>query len=348
MNLITRIKSFAQNIASRLWQKNDKAYIKRMSNELNTYNEYENVHDLPEIFHYWSNKYLRPKLEMFGLTDPEQFFYKYSHRQCERSNESMRIVSIGAGNCDMEAAMAQRLVEAGQRKFTIDCIDINETMLQRGVEHARNLGVAEYIQARKGDFNRWEPADRYDVVIANQSLHHVVELESLFSSIKQCLTQGGVFLTSDMIGRNGHQRWPEALTAMQPFWNELPDSYRYNQLLKRQEDIYINHDCSTSGFEGIRAQDILPLLVKNFYFELFIPFANIVGVFLDRPFGHNYDASGEWDRGFIDRLHACDENGIMSGAWKPTQMLSVLRKTPIETQLTDPRLTPEFCIRSTN
>lgn len=346
MNPIVRIKYYAQKVVRQIWQKNDEEYVERIANELEAFDENENVHDLPEIFHYWSNKYLRPKLEVFGLTDPEQFFFTYSLRQCEGSNRSVRIVSIGAGNCDMEAQMAQRLVEAGQRKFRIDCIDINDSMLQRGVEHAQNMGVGKYVQPQKGDFNRWQPTNHYDVVIANQSLHHVVELESLFSAINRCLTPTGVFLTSDMIGRNGHQRWPEALTAMQPFWEELPDSYRYNRLLKRQEDTYINHDCSTSGFEGIRAQDILPLLVKNFYFELFIPFANIVGVFLDRPFGHNYDASGDWDRGFIDRVHACDEAGILSGAWKPTQMLSVLRTSPIETQLIDSRLTPEFCIRS--
>lgn len=42
-----------------------------------------------------------------------------------------------------------------------------------------------------------------------------------------------------------------------------------NRLLKRREDAYINRVCSLVGFEGIREQDIIPLLMQRFYFRLF-------------------------------------------------------------------------------
>src|SRR5690554_4480001 len=142
-------------------------------------------------------------------------------------------------------------------------------------------------------------------------------------------------------------RWPEALDALEPFWNELPARYKFNQLLKRQEDTYINHDCSTEGFEGIRAQDILKLLVERFNFELFVPFANIILVLIDRPFGHNFDASNPDDLAFIDRVHLKDEELILKGTLKPTQMLAAMTKAEVsQTKLVDPTLTPAFCIRS--
>lgn len=53
-------------------------------------------------------------------------------------------------------------------------------------------------------------------------------------------------------------------------------------------------------------------------------------------------------QGFIDRVHARDEEGILSGELKPTQMLAVLRTCDVETQLLHPKLTPEFCVRKTN
>jgi hypothetical protein len=127
-----------------------------------------------------------------------------------------------------------------------------------------------------------------------------------------------------MIGRNGHQRWPEALAAVHEFWKELPSSYRYNRLLDRHEEMYENWDCSNEGFEGIRAQDILPLLLERFDFRLFIGFSNVVDVFIDRAFGHNFDADQEWDRDFVDRVHAFDEESFKSGALTPTHMLAVL------------------------
>ena len=322
-------------------------YQSRIASELENFNDCTNVHELPEIFHYWSNKHLAPKkFHQFGITDPEQFFSLYVQKfQHAHPDQMIQIVSLGSGNCDMEARLARKLLDLNISTFIIDCIDINETMLERGRVHAAEQGVEEYINPVVGDFNHWEPAKNYDIVMANQCLHHVVELEILFASIKQSMHAESYFLTSDMIGRNGHQRWPEALALVNEFWEELPEPYRYNQLLKRQEAQYINHDCSEHSFEGIRAQDILPLLTETFHFELFIPFANLVAVFIDRPFGHNFDAKGEWDRDFIDRVHARDEEAILAGDIKPTQMLAVLRKESVEPILLQPHLTPEFCTR---
>jgi hypothetical protein len=88
----------------------------------------------------------------------------------------------------------------------------------------------------RADFNRWRPNRTYDVVMANQSLHHVLESRALCSTRSAtAIGNDGVFVTSDMIGRNGHQRWPEALAILQEFWRELPESYRYNLQLRRQE-----------------------------------------------------------------------------------------------------------------
>lgn len=117
--------------------------------------------------------------------------------------------------------------------------------------------------------------------------------------------------------------------------------------MKRSEKKYINHDCSREGFEGIRSQDILPLLNSRFSFELFIPFSNVVNVFIDRPFGWNFDANAAWDLDFIDRVHAADKKAMLSGDIKPTQMLAALRTNQFSDapKSWDRRMTPERCIR---
>lgn len=333
-------------IAPRVRDRLRSEYARKLHYERTNFQDCETVHELPAIFHYWSNKHLRPKHERLGISDPEQFFFKYALRQCERNpGNRTRIGSLGAGNCDTEARLASRLLEAGRCDFVVECVDINDDMLQRGRQHAKTLGVDAYLTHEKGNFNRWRPKGQYDVVIANQALHHVVKLEDLFAQIRKRMAPNGVFLTSDMIGRNGHVRWPEARKALQPFWDELPEAYRFNHVMNRDEPQLIDEDTSRHSFEGVRSQDILPLLVANFPFELFIPFGNIILVFVDRTFGPNFDAEAEWDRDFVDRVHARDEAGIMSGELKPTQMLAVLRNEPVETQLVHPKLTPEFCIR---
>lgn len=321
-------------------------YRNRLAAETRIYKDVENINVLPEIFHYWSNKYLRPMLEEYGVSNPDQFFAKYLHESARKSGAASPIfVSIGAGNCDTEVRVAKLLREAGLSGFVIECLDMNGHMLQRGKEMAIREGVAEHIVLVEGDFNQWRAGKQYTAIMANQSLHHVVNLEGLFDEIKRVVHPNGYFITSDMIGRNGHQRWPEALEAVQNFWRELPSAYRNNRQLDRHEDVYQNWDCSVEGFEGIRAQDILPLLLERFHFVLYIGFANVVDIFIDRSFGHNFDANQEWDRAFVDRLHDYDEQAFRRGSLTPTHMMAVMTAGSLVQRSCSRGITPEQSVR---
>jgi SAM-dependent methyltransferase len=283
------------------------------------------VHALPPIFHYWSNRYLRPMLEAHGFPHPDAFFAKHAAACLAAAGGGGRIASLGSGNGDMEVRLAQALREAGHDDFTIDCLEINVAMLARGEQLAREAGVTRHVVGRCVDVNREPLEGRYDAILANQSLHHLVALERVFDGVASHLAPHGRFVVSDMIGRNGHQRWPEARAIVDEFWAELPERYRYHLQLKRHEPRFLDWDCATEGFEGIRAQDILPLCVERFGFDLFVGFANVIDPFVDRGFGHHFDANAEHDRAFIDRVHARDEHEILARRITPTHMFAVMR-----------------------
>jgi SAM-dependent methyltransferase len=321
-------------------------YEARVADEIRKFENKVHVHELPNIFHYWSHSKIRPKLESFGFSSPTELFEKFLEEICRRETSGpKRFISIGSGNCDLEIGLAQHLHSKGYSDFVIDCLDFNPTMLERGRVLALQKGMEERIRCLPADFNQWEPDYEYDAIIACHALHHVVNLEGLFKQIHDALKPDGAFIISDMVGRNGHQRWPEAFTIVQEFWKELPQSYRFNQVLLRQEESYLNWDCSTEGFEGVRSQDILPLLLKTFHFQLFVAYGNIIDPFVDRPFGHNFDASVEWDRNFIDRVHERDEQEMLAGRIKPVHMEAVVRKQPCEAMQFHAPFTPEFCVR---
>jgi SAM-dependent methyltransferase len=322
------------------------SYQAKMQQEISRYADVKNVHDLPPIFHFWSNKYLLPMCQDCGFSGIDNFFAKYLLEAVRCSeNPVPRIISIGAGNCDLEIRVAKLLKESGLNLFSFECLELNQHMLGRGKEQSLSEGVAEHMTFTECDFNAWKPTGIYAGIMANHSLHHVVNLEGLLDNVLFSLESTGKFVVSDMIGRNGHQRWPEALEILERFWQELPDSYRYHHLLKRHEPSYINWDCSSEGFEGIRAQDILPLLVERFDFQLFMGFANVIGPLIDRGFGHNFDTNAEWDRDFIDRVHAADEDGFRSGILKPTQMLAVMTPVPSTNHLYSRGISPKMAVR---
>jgi SAM-dependent methyltransferase len=323
-------------------------YSAKIAREIEAYRNVENVHDLPAIFHHWSHNYLRPKMEDVGLRGINEFFLDYLSAACHRNpRRRARFVSLGAGNCDFEIGLARRLVEEGCSNFVFECVELNSAMLERGRDLAESSGVIGNLRFLETDMHAWATAGEvgYDCVVAHQSLHHFLHLEEIFAAIKNGLGDEGVFVTSDVIGRNGHMRWPEALQVIESIWREMPDRYKYNHLLRRFEEMYENWDCSTEGFEGIRAQDILPLLTRYFSFEVFLAFGNLVDIFIDRAFGHNFDTANPEDLAFIDRIAALDDDLIDRGTIKPAHLLASMRAGPVKATRVYGCRTPEFSVR---
>ena len=303
------------------------------------------VHDLPPIFHYWSNRYLRPKLEALGVADPDQFFLRHLERCYDAAEGQRRFVSIGAGSCDLEMRLAIALRASGRDRFVIDGLDLNRSLIAHAVERVGAAGLTAHVRPQVCDLNAWNPTTAYDAAIANHSLHHLVALEHVFDHIARTLPPHGRFIVSDMIGRNGHMRWPEALTIVNEYWEELPASYRYDRQRFLQLDRFENWDCAKEGFEGIRAQDILPLLVERFSFDVFLAFANVIDPFVERSFGPNFSVDREWDCAFIDRVHARDEQELAAGRIKPTHMFAVMGNGPSVAALCVGGVAPAAAVR---
>jgi hypothetical protein len=119
----------------------DETYRARLREEEKVYENCLHVHDLPAIFHYWSNTYIRPKMEAFGFSNPNQLFCKRLQKQCERHRaRDLRFVSIGSGNCDPEIEIALHLCSRGH-SFVIECVDLNPAMLERGQAAAHDAGM---------------------------------------------------------------------------------------------------------------------------------------------------------------------------------------------------------------
>ncbi|MBL4674045.1 MAG: class I SAM-dependent methyltransferase [Arenicella sp.] len=324
----------------------------KLKREREIFNANVNVHDLPDIFHYWANKFLRPLLEKYEISHPDDLFVKHmfaSAQECAKAGVRgcFNYISIGSGNCDTEVRVAVRLRDMGLTDFCIECLDLSPSMLNRGKQLAVDAGVSEHLSFIETDLNEWRANKHYTSVIANQSLHHIENLERLFEQINMSLHPNGSFITSDMIGRNGHQRWPEALELIEDLWRELPESYKFNHQLNRLESKFVNWDCSTEGFEGVRAQDILPLLIQNFHFQFFVGYSNLIDIFIDRSFGHNFRIDNQWDTDFIDRVHTLDETLIKQGDIKPTHIMAVMKVSPVQYPTYLDGLPPEYCVRAT-
>ena len=113
----------------------------------------------------------------------------------------------------------------------------------------------------------------------------------------------------------------------------------------RLEPEFVNWDCAQEGNEGIRAQDVLPLLIEHFQFDAFIAFGNLVDVFVDRSFGHNFDPDDPDDTALIERIARRDEELLDAGRIKPTHLIAAMRARAAAEPRCYRHWTPRFCVR---
>ncbi len=305
-------------------------YASRIDAELATYADQEEVHDLPAIYHYWSERYVLPLLSEVGPASLDAFWDEEVAAICTRRHpRPARMVSVGAGNGDIELDIASQLRRQGISNLDVVLVDLNPVMLERAVVNSQQLGISDALYTVEADFNTWTAAEPADIYFAHHSLHHVLALEHLLDEVRDSLAADGVLLINDMIGRNGHRRWPEAAELVNRIWSTTPERYRFNHYIGEVDEVYPDWDCSNVGFEGIRAQDILPLLLERLYPETYVTFANVIDPFVDRVYGLNFDPHNREDTDFIDAIARFDDAAIDLGLTTPTHMFAAFKTQPV-------------------
>lgn len=322
----------------------------RVEAELRQFKNNKQIHDLPRIQHYWSNQFLKPKFQALGFTGMWDFYLKSVLAVRNRMQNAGRllIVSIGSGNCDIEIMLAKCLIGAGEQDFLIECLDLNPQMLERGAASAERNNLLRHFVFTTTDLSDWQPApDSIAVFFANQSLHHIEKLENLFDRVEAAMSPQGCLLTGDMIGRNGHMLWPNALAVVRAIWASMDETKRLNHRTLKIDAEFRNTDFSAHGFEGIRAQDILPLLVERFHQDVFLGFNGFVRPFISRAYGPNFDPNDEADTRFIRFIGTLDDSFIDEGVLKPTQCFATFGKVPSPKPLQHKHWTAAYCVQKT-
>lgn len=320
-------------------------YSHRVAQEIENYRRVENIHDLPDIFHYWSNKFLgRHVQQVFGFDNLHEVFASELSASISAANGNPSILSIGAGDGCVEIALAKRMLAAGAAPFRFLCIELNPHLAARGRAAAAAAGVSEHVVFEVADLSVWDTSQRFGAAFAHHSLHHIEALERVFDLVRRTLDDRASFVMFDMIGRNGHMRWPETLALIERLWTVIPARYKHHHLFGRTVDPYENWDCSGESFEGIRAQDIMSTLTERFHFIKMCVWGGVLDPFIDRGYGHNLDPANAADAAFVDHLWHLDCALVAARATTPTQVVAVMQKEPAMQLVSSFALTPRDCI----
>ena len=133
----------------------------------------------------------------------------------------------------------------------------------RDIAKSENLNIS-YENADLNSLNL--TSNHYDLVIAQNCLHHIVRLEDLADQIQRCLKPDGVIWISDYIGETQFQYDEERLQLVNRIKALLPERFHQDLVNNRTVNKLVRREPGTliSPFEAIRSEEIMPIFLERF------------------------------------------------------------------------------------
>jgi SAM-dependent methyltransferase len=223
----------------------------------------------------------RAQLNMSGLATMHEY-YNYLVTGDRRTHylkyfkekylkEKICICSLGCGNGLLE----RNLVKVFDYPYyRIDAYDINPKCIKYALNEAEKENIKDLFYFEK-DLNRVNlPENEYDLVIFFHSLHHIDNVEYVFTEVRKTLKSKGLLLIVDYFGPTRWQWTDKQLAIVNEVLGILPQELRIdiskstkaktfikNKVVKPQLEDIISFDPS----EAIRSSELYSLVKKNFH-----------------------------------------------------------------------------------
>jgi SAM-dependent methyltransferase len=176
-----------------------------------------------------------------------------------------RALSIGCGS----GALERDLLARGICK-SADALDGSLHSLKLAMNGARDAGYADRVRYFAADFNRPVlPRNTYDLVLFQQSMHHVGKLEKLLREVLLSLEPDGVLYIDEYVGPSRHEWLPSHIARQRAAYQMLPRELRMLDELPLPIQV-------DDPSEGIRSGEIMEQLAVGFE------------VVAERDYGGNY------------------------------------------------------------
>ncbi len=224
-----------------------------------------------------------------------------------------RAASLGSGFGGLE----HRLVALGMAE-RIDAFDLSAEAVAAARQAAGQAGLSERLHYQVCDLEQvhLEPA-AYDLIVAHHSVHHIDDLERLFTQVKMALKPGGVFCLEEYVGPNRFQWSDHQLDAANDFHRRLPARYKRMPSGEERGEAFrpaVADVMAVDPTEAIRSADILATLRQHFRI---VALRELGGAILHNALygiAQNFDAQVAEDRQWLESLFAQEDRLMAEGS----------------------------------
>lgn len=238
---------------------------------------------------------------------------EYVRRELGQNGKPIEVLSLGSGYCGNELDFARFI----GKPCRVVCTDINDKLFTdaRAVAEREDLNLEFRVEDL--NFIEIEPG-RYDMIFAHAVLHHVINLENLYGQIVSGLAKNGIFHVVEVVGKNRKLIWDENERFANALLDSLPTEITGGMHLDAQVE--------EEGMEGIRQEEILPLLQQSFepLFE-YNHGAFMRYVCTNPTLTQKFDPNMPLRRRCLDFLIDCDIAAVRNGILRPLEIWGVYR-----------------------
>jgi SAM-dependent methyltransferase len=229
----------------------------------------------------------------------------------------IEVLSLASGYCGNELSLARGMT----RPYKITCTDLNEAAFEKAKSIAKAESLAMEFQPADLNFLTITPG-RYDLIFAHAAIHHVINLEHLFEQIANGLSPTGILRIVEVVGKNRKLIWDRNERYANALLGLMPEELTHGIHLAVHED--------PDGMEGIRQEDIFPLLRKHFV----ALFEHCHGAFMrfictHPELGAAFNVNDPEARRCLEFLIASDDCAVRYGILAPLEIWGVYRPSSI-------------------
>lgn len=244
--------------------------------------------------------------------DPETNWLTYVRdRYCPRPFE--RGLSLGCGN----GAAERDAITLGICQ-QMEGMDLSPGAIEVAQQEAVRTNLADRITYFTGDMDNLDlPENRYDVIIAGQSVHHVQNLESLAEALHRTMKPRGILILNEYVGPSQYQWTDKVDRLMNDLLALLPPEKRLRQNGTLKEAVLRptpEQVAAVDPTESVRSAEILPVFSRHFDFDYRANFGGTLLQHLLSEIIANFSEHNPMDRALIDALVLFEDTLIQENA----------------------------------
>jgi len=206
-----------------------------------------------------SRQYIHPTIS--GL--PDENWLDWSARRYFPTPAELAL-SIGSGDGGLE----RHGLSVGLAK-RFEAFDASPGAVELARQLAQKHGLEDRVTYSVADLNEYQfMPGRYDAVFASMAVHHIRDLEHVFSQLHLALKPGGLLVVNEFVGPNQFQWTDRQMELADDLLNQVPERYRRSLMSGHIKGRVVRQtlaDMNTvDPTEAVRSADIIPLMRSHF------------------------------------------------------------------------------------